>query len=59
MQVANVVRCNINNLEETLLKVAKGDVKCKALEDGKKASEAIMSQFKELVLERSEGKLPL
>ena len=46
MQVANVVRCNINNLEETLLKVAKGYAKCKALEDGKKAADAIMSQIK-------------
>ena len=46
MQVANVVRCNINNLEKTLLKVAKGYVKCRALEDGKKAAEAIMSQLK-------------
>jgi len=46
MQVTNVVRCSINNLEETLLKVAKGYVQCKALEDGKKAADAIMSQIK-------------
>ena len=45
MKSAQVVRCNIDNLEKVLLKVANEEVKCKALRDAKKAADAIIQMF--------------
>ena len=45
MQSAQVVRCNIDNLEEVLLKLANEEVKCKALKDSEKAADAIIQML--------------
>jgi mitochondrial fission protein ELM1 len=45
MQSTQAVRCNIDNLEEMLLKVANEGAKCKALRDTKKAADAISAFY--------------
>jgi mitochondrial fission protein ELM1 len=46
MQYSQIVRCNIDNLEDTLLKVANEDLRCKALRDADKAAEAIIQMIR-------------
>jgi len=45
IQITNTVRCNIDNLEEMLLKVAYEEVNGKALRDAKKAADAIIQML--------------
>ncbi|HIE25728.1 TPA: hypothetical protein EYP66_00395 [Candidatus Poribacteria bacterium] len=45
MQSVQAVRCNIDNLEKVLLKIANEDAKFKALRDAKKAADAIVRAF--------------
>lgn len=48
MQVAGVVRCNVDNLEDALLKLEKENLTGRALRDAEKASSAIIRLFEKI-----------